>query len=338
MEDISAQITTDQAPTTPAKKNEATSMTDFIKQQFVNSWNRLRLHLVSIISINLIIIAIVFGMMVILGGVLFSSIVSIAGDVNQIRSFNWEQYFISHPQQAAYGALIILVIVLASSVVISAFSYAQTSILAESKKQKLKAHLKKGFSLIIPLIGISLISSFFVFGGFFVVFIPGVLMAIFLSYTPQQAIIHNKRGMDALKGSYTIISQNFARIFVAALCLGIVESIATNFLPNLFEQAGSIGQTILAFYGPIMSLLVGWFSFAYGIELYLYAEKRTDWKKDQNITWMWIISVLGWAIIVVGSYFVIQNLPSLSQEIINSIESSTNQENPFANLPPLNEN
>ena len=159
------------------------------------------------------------------------------------------------------------------------------------------SYFKKGFSYIIPLLAVSAITALLVFGSFFVFIIPALIVGIFLMYTMYAVVLDNKKGMEAIKMSVGIVSQNFGaimgRIFILWL-LSFVSQILIGSLPH-DEASAAMFYILISF---VSSFAIGWFGLAYVFKLYEHARAVFDETKPSSMTWMWIVSVLGWIICV----------------------------------------
>ncbi|MDA1334949.1 MAG: hypothetical protein O2794_02970 [bacterium] len=71
-----------------------------------------------------------------------------------------------------------------------------------------------------------LLQQLAVMGGFVLLIIPGVLTAIYLTFTSYMVIVEGKRGMDVLMGSWLLAKDYLGQIFVKMLFIGLVLLVA----------------------------------------------------------------------------------------------------------------
>lgn len=165
--------------------------------------------------------------------------------------------------------------------------------------------ISKSFKLFLPVFLTALIVFFLVYGGFVLLLIPGIVIAVLASFSVYEVVFGNGKYLQAIKHSATIVSQNFwelvKRVLVIigiAIVLGISNGILSGVLGKNMVAQGALSLLWMA-----VQVVLSWFTIAYYYEIYLDARKITDLDKKKSITWMWIVAAIGWVIgIIVLSF------------------------------------
>lgn len=192
--------------------------------------------------------------------------------------------------------IVVAVLILAFIFVSSAIQIASILMVNAEGKLSVINTFKKSFKFIIPLFLTGLISFALTFGAFFVFVLPALLFILLLMFVQFEVILNNQRGIEAIKRSVLIVKSNFGAVFIRLLIfwlfyLGnfIIMSILQNTVPDSAKWAVSI-------FSFILNLLLGWFALAYQINLYRHASMNLKQATGKDITWMWVIALLGWLI------------------------------------------
>ncbi len=189
---------------------------------------------------------------------------------------------------------VLIITIILASVSLLYYVVVSTLVVNNPGKIALKEVLKKALNFIIPLFLVNLISSVLIFGAFFVLFLPGLLVSFFLNFAYFEVIFHNKKLLGAIKSSVTIISTNFWSIlprFIIMLLLNIPLSVVQNILLRNVDAGWQIIVNIITL---LISIPLGWYMLTYQITLYKHAREGLENKPEKNILWMWIVSIIGW--------------------------------------------
>ena len=168
----------------------------------------------------------------------------------------------------------------------------------EKTDQSAFLYLKKGFPYIVPLFVVGIINFILVMGGLFVLVIPGAMIMIFLGYSMYIAVLENKKAMDAIHMSASMVSQNFWAI-VGRMLLFLGLNILVQLIIGQIGESDVLGPLAILLILPL-SVGVSWFSIAYGYSLYKHARAAYDESKKSSITWMWVVAIIGWIFIVLS--------------------------------------
>jgi len=126
-----------------------------------------------------------------------------------------------------------------------------------------EASYRWGFSRIGSVLLVSVLVGLSVFAGFFVFLVGAIIVATFLCVSIPALVIENRRGTEALKRSWRLVSDNFWHslgvIFVAALITGVVGGVigsigGSNWFVSWIFTA--IAQIITAPYTALVAVLL----------------------------------------------------------------------------------
>jgi len=107
-------------------------------------------------------------------------------------------------------------------------------------------------------------------------------------------IIENKSVIESVRLSAARVSQFFGAIIGRVVLLWIL-SFAIQMIIGSFNFDGNVNGAAVSL-SVIFSILVGWFSMAYVFKLYVHTREAYDPEKKSSITWIWVVTVLGWFI------------------------------------------
>lgn len=81
------------------------------------------------------------------------------------------------------------------------------------------------WSLVIPFIGISVLSTLAIMGGLILLIIPGIIFSIWFQFAINALVIDNQRGTTALSFSKQLVKGRFWKVFGRTLLLGLIFGI-----------------------------------------------------------------------------------------------------------------
>lgn len=177
----------------------------------------------------------------------------------------------------------------------------------------------RGFRYIVPLFITGLIAGLLTFGGYFLFFIPGVIMSLFFSFMTYVVVLEKKRFMEALRMSAGIWSQHFGQILGRILLFVAIYILIFAIFPAFVREDSSASITV----GIVLmfaSVIFGWYSAAYMFLLFKHARGAYDGKKETSMTWIWVVSVIGWIIAIIIGFFVIAAVTNNEDSIMSSIQ------------------
>ena len=207
------------------------------------------------------------------------------------------------------GAGVILVLFFIIMLILgTAFQIGNLLIVAENnKKTHLKKILRSSLTLVIPLLLTGFISFILIMGGLFFLVLPAIFVGFLLCFVNYEVVFNNKRYLQALSSSATLVLNNFWEI-LGRLILLMAIGVALGLLPVLVHSDELSGVVI--FISVIARVLFSWFSACYMYQLYKQASARSQVAKSRVLWWVWTISLLGWAVVVIIGIIVFQFIAS----------------------------
>lgn len=180
-----------------------------------------------------------------------------------------------------------------------------TLIVTEYPKQGTYKELSSVVISKLPTILLSFLLMIPFFGSFFFFIIPGIIVSFFLSFSLYEILIKNNKAWASIKQSIAIWEYNFKYLIKHVLVM-ILIGIVINIPFEIFNN--SVGDTPdPSLYFPILvvsisqfvvSLLLTVFNISYLYQLYSKTVAITPKDYKNNMAWIWIVSILGWLIII----------------------------------------
>jgi len=120
--------------------------------------------------------------------------------------------------------------------------------------------------LIGPLWWASVLVGLTVFIGFALLIIPGVIFAVWYSFTTMVVILEGLRGNDAMRKSKSYVQGRWGGIFLRILVLGIVMAIVNAITSQIFDAFGNYASAILT--SLVTAFIITPFAIVYQYLLY----------------------------------------------------------------------
>lgn len=285
-----------------------------IRQLLEESWQLLTKKVLKILLISvytLIGIVSTYLVAALLGVVAFFTLVGGTGNIQ-----NAAAALIGNPAMWAAGGLLFVALIVAVSI-ISLMAQAGF-VLALSEKDETASSFslfKKGWLYVVPLFIVGLIEFVIIFGSIFLFIIPAIIISIFLAFTLYTVVLENKKGMDAIKMSVGMVQQQFGAIvgrFVLYFLLVIAVMIVLAALSSISEEVAALAELVRF----IVNFFVNWFGLVFTFQVYKHARAAYDESKPVTITWMWIVSAIGWIIAGLIITIAVQALGKINPEDI----------------------
>ena len=178
-------------------------------------------------------------------------------------------------------------------------AYAAAYMLAIAKadeKPSVGYLLTTGFKFIPAMFTTNFLVGFLIVGGFNLLIVPGIIIAVYLSFASYEVVLNGQKNLQALKNSVIIVSQNFGELFIRYLVMmgiGVVIGAIYVTLEFFFKNDSTL-TLILNFVFLIVQTVLTCLSIAYVYIIYKEARDLTDFTQPVKITWMWIVATLGW--------------------------------------------
>ncbi len=322
------------------KNSEMFSVGHHIKE----SWELLKKNVLSIILINIGLIVVSVLALILFAGGVFAYIWQNQELVNAFKNFSGNggieafkniKNYISYVQilammAVAYGIIASLIgFVAQAAIVLLAYDEAVTS-----RMSALKQALRVAPLLLLT----SLVTGLLTFGGYILLIIPGLIMTLFTAFAAYETIINKRGPFAAIAQSARLVGSNFGLVLGRVLLLFAVSLIIPIFLQNLTNiESVKVFVSILS---ALVNIFLGWFAAMYSVVLYKYVASHTPQDAKSHTLWMYIVSLIGWTILVLLFYFFIGILgPYIKKEIAAELannKTNTTQTVQFDNYAPSN--
>ena len=166
------------------------------------------------------------------------------------------------------------------------------------------------------------VTSFFLFfvliGAFGLFIIPGIVVAIFLTFVGYEVVLKQKSLWAGFTGSVHLVRKNFGATIGRVLLFAVIF-IAILFLLSYGGIAVKKDLYVLfAIFRTVVNIIVGWYSLAFFVVFYEHIDETTDRNTKTPVWWIFLISILGWLTIGAIIYFAVTFIvPTIKQSIMN---------------------
>ena len=295
-------------------QNNKTSLSS-IGQLFSQSWYTFTHSLLQLILLN--ILGIVIYVILAVLGVLILILTGIGSSILQKGITGLST--ISPSTLTSLGIMGIIFFIL-FLIIASALQVTSILIVDDNGQSSFGGKFRKSFGYILPLFFINSVAGILIIGGFFLLVIPGILIAILLSFVSLEVILGSQKSLLALRRSAAIISKNFGGIFIRLLVLFLINIgtlIVFNILSRFLPENSKLLMGIVSY---IFNIGWSWFSLSFIVNLYKQARSSLDENKIGSIVWIWIVSILGW-LVAVGIFLAMWKV--ISSGILNNLIPKT---------------
>jgi hypothetical protein len=141
-------------------------------------------------------------------------------------------------------SLLWLVFVMAVSSLASALMLEFVSKKYLKKEQSVGVYINNALAMLMPIMGLSLLSALIVGAGFLAFIIPGIYLALGLSLGAEVLIVERRGVFDAISRSFWLTKGKKAEIFLYVVMLTVLAFIVDWFARNLFMSVSSTGMAI----------------------------------------------------------------------------------------------
>lgn len=125
--------------------------------------------------------------------------------------------------------------------------------------------------LLFSYIGVLIITALCIFAGLIFLIVPGIVVAVWLSFSSFIVITGKAKGLEALRTSKRYVSGIWLQVFfrfIAAAFLGMLVSSAFAILQNLFNDIFNSNLVLENFINFVYQLIITPYFTVYGYELY----------------------------------------------------------------------
>lgn len=328
---------TNQASAPSKKPTMAKTEIVSIKNHLLASWKMTKGSLKNLVLLWLVMLGVSVGLGIVVFTLGFSTIMASGG----LAIFSQPEKLFSlvfSPTGSMLG-LVFIIAGIAYTIVSTGINVASIIALhSYREKPQFKDLLNQALQLAWPVYLLGLVIGLITLGGFVLFIIPGIIMAIFLSFAAFEKIFYQASLMNSLRGSYTLIKNNFGYIFIRFLVVIGFYFVFYAFIPEFF---GAISESLRNLYDMLSGLaqiLINWVAMAFFLLLYNQVRQKTNMKNLANITWMWGIAGVGWFLIIVASVAFYSQLPKLMSLIRSNPYQYTQPQEGDANPIIFDEN
>lgn len=138
-------------------------------------------------------------------------------------------------------------------------------ILSIHQKTDLNASYRGGAKFFWPIIWMSILAFLAVVGGFFMLIVPGIILAVALTFRPFTLILENRRGLDGLVQSRDYVRGYWWAVFGRALLLGLCVWLVMIVIYSPFVIL--LGKAAVIIYAALMFAIIP-FSTIYSYTMY----------------------------------------------------------------------
>jgi len=121
---------------------------------------------------------------------------------------------------------------------------------------KLKEIFQDAWKKLWQYILIVLLVGFFTILSFLLLFIPGIIVGVYLMFCPYILIIEGGKGMNVLKRSWALVKGNWWKVFGRIVLLNIVVMIIFSILSSVNNLLGSLFQYLCIPFSMIFTYLI----------------------------------------------------------------------------------
>lgn len=299
----------------PVKKTQKTKLLN-INELFAESWNRLKTHWLNALLLSIAMYSVYFLFaivaIVVLGlvglGVVVSSGDDLANGLTAVTALG-------------VGGLLLIVVAIAIGVT---FQGALISLFSSKKRSQFGLALSHGWQHALGLFVVGFVITLVSLGSVVFLIIPALIVCMFLSMTMFEVVLNNKPVLTALARSNALVTRNFWPYFGRLLLfvgLYILVIIIGGGISSFSDGLGFV-------FNLVTSTLLGWFGLSYFLVMWENFSAITDLKKVGQPWWIYILSGLGWALLVVFAGAIITALSTFvqSEEFSSILETFSDPE------------
>lgn len=260
-----------------------------IQELLKATWEHLKLVWKKLLLISVLVMALMFGLTLVVSLVVgVFGVAMVAGAIGGSFSL------------AAMLPVILVVLmgVIGGIIITSAFQAGMLLVVAEPEStDSAWAMAKRGFAFAVPIIVANIVVSLLVLGGMALFIVPGLVIAILLSFVLYEIVLHKQSLGSAFANSATIIKQNFSAVFMRWLAMVGVAFLFGLALAVLGAIPGI--NVLLGLLNPVLSAVLSWLVLIYWFLVYKQTRERTNFSQTASVTWMYVVGAIGWVVMVV---------------------------------------
>jgi hypothetical protein len=195
------------------------------------------------------------------------SILAIAASALSIAAITWGLYTILPTNAIVMATLVTFVAIAILFVLYAVLSVTIMNVhLLEKQTFDFLPLFKKSYKQIFPVFTILLITGLGELGGYVLGILPGIWLAIVLSFVTFIAVFENKGVNHAISKSAHLVKNDFWNVFAFAL----------------FALLGSLVLSVIPWIGALLQIVFGIFTYALSYELYTTLEHNKGAGRDET--------------------------------------------------------
>lgn len=226
-----------------------------------------------------------------------------------------------------FGAITGFLIFFAAIAVISSIGQIGSIIILFDANPKIGVFsvIERSLKYVIPVILAGIVTSFLIFGGFFLFIIPGIIFSLFFTLFYYSIISENTGPLQGIRRSVFLVKSNFAAFFVRLLALWgalIIAIILLGVIRSAFPEGTGISG-IFTLINIVIQMLISWYALSYMLTLFKHLQKVSP-KGESSLKWITLIAVIGWVVAIVIGYFAINAISNFVSEQQNNSDLPQN--------------
>lgn len=166
----------------------------------------------------------------------------------------------------------------------------------KSEDLSLKTAFGTGLKKALPLFLMYFVLFFLVFGGYWLLILPGIIMGVYFSYSVYALAVENKGVVASMRESVRIIGAHFwaflGRVLLLVLAIYGIE-IALAIVGNNLKSTG-LPEGVFSIVSVVFQTASNFYAVAYIISLYHFMKDASVDAKPGRIRMFVLVSVVGW--------------------------------------------
>jgi len=256
-----------------------------------DSWELFKTTWVAYVKLIGLLLTFVFGGMVVGFIIAIPLILSVVSSHFQVLYQLTPFYVISLAFVILWIVLYVFLLIVASLV----FQIASILILQKRNVDSVVALSKKSQPFLWSFFLTMLLSGIVIFGGTMVFIVPGLIIMFLFAFVSYEIVLENQSGVSALKRSYFMIKNYFWEVLGRLVILEVAVIIISAVFGRIAGE-----DPLLRLVQFLFSFLVSWYARSYVFLLYQQIKERTTFPKQISFTWVWIVSGIGWLLILLA--------------------------------------
>lgn len=224
------------------------------------------------------------------------------------------------------GGLALILFVLAMVVVSLAVSAGMMMVAYDTNIGGREA-LRKGFGKVWPMLCVSILTVFFLLGGYVFLVIPGIIFTYLLFFANYEVVLNNAGVLQSMKRSIYLVKSNWQTILVRLVLYFVLAIVVMGVVPSILMNGGAVGQVFNGIYSIIVNTAFSWFGLCYFVVLYKSLKDKTPGVTGKGLWLMGVMAIFGWMLLILMMGALANVLPEVMEKIQ---QQSSSYETPAA--------